>query len=138
MVKVRAECKLAGGGSAIKTRHLCYLIDSLADSSIHRIKYLSLQRRYFMHATAVHPTIASLGLNHLSPIDRAHLAYELLDSIPPDDVNVTKQFGPTLELPDDEELEVANRLAEHRANPDSALTREEAREQLKALRTLRS
>ncbi len=91
-----------------------------------------------MHATAVHPTIDSLGLNHLSPIDRAYLAHELLDSIPPDDVSVTKEFGPTLELPDEEELEVTSRLAEHRANPDSALTREEAREQLKALRTLRS
>lgn len=91
-----------------------------------------------MHATAEHPTIASLGLNHLSPIDRAYLAQELLDSIPLDDANVTKEFGPTLELPDDEEIEVANRLAEHRADPGSALTREEAREQLKALRTLRS
>lgn len=91
-----------------------------------------------MHATAIHPTIDSLGLNHLSPIDRAYLAHELLDSIPPDDVNVAKEFGPALQLPDDEELEIVNRLAEHRANPDSALTREEAREQLKALRTLRT
>ena len=91
-----------------------------------------------MTATAVHPTIASLGLNHLSPIDRAYLAHELLDSIPPYDANVTKEFGATFELPVEEEFEVASRLAEHRADPGSALTREEAREQLTALRSLRS
>lgn len=83
----------------MKTRHLCYLIDTLANSSINRIKYLSVQRRYFMNATVVHPTIASLGLNHLRPIDRAYLANELLDSIPPDDVNITKELAPPWNCP---------------------------------------
>lgn len=80
-----------------------------------------------MNATFDSPTMESLGLHRLSTDARIRLAQELRDSIPNDD----KPF----ELTDEDRQELDRRLADHLANPSTALTREEVQERLKARRS---
>jgi putative addiction module component (TIGR02574 family) len=69
-------------------------------------------------------TNASLSeLLTLSEAERIQLAQDLWDSIPAD--------SPALPLTHDQRRELERRLAEHRANPASAIPWEEARARLR-------
>lgn len=59
------------------------------------------------------PTIRSLGIGHLSPIERIMLAQELWDSIASD----VARFP----LGGEMEREIDRRLSEHRADPTTAI-----------------
>lgn len=67
-------------------------------------------------------TTSLSDLLKLSPAERIQLAQDLWDSVPEESIPLTEE----------QVLELERRLAEHRANPESARAWEEIRERLRA------